>query len=61
MVLESYRHPAVGALAPAQPVVVVGQVAVRVVAHKPGAAGNLLTETNEDRRTQTEEIRRISQ
>lgn len=49
MVPESYRHPAVGALAPPQPVVVVGQVAVRVVAHKPGAAGDLLMETNQDR------------
>lgn len=41
----SYRHPTVGALAPSQPVVVVGQMAVGVVAHKPRAVGNLLMET----------------
>lgn len=39
----SYRCPAVGALAPSQPVVVVGEVAVRVVPHKPSRVGYLLT------------------
>lgn len=43
----SYRYPTVVALAPSKSVVVVGKVAVWVVAHKPGIVGHLLMETNE--------------
>lgn len=45
--LYSYRYPTVAALAPSQSVVVVGQMAVWVVPHKPGSVGHLLMEINE--------------
>lgn len=43
----SYRCPTVVACCPSQPVVVVSQMAVGVVPHKPGGVGQLLMETNE--------------
>jgi hypothetical protein len=43
----SYHYPVVAAGIPSQPVVVVGQMAVWVVPHKPRGVGHLLMETNE--------------
>ena len=37
----SYRDPAVGARVPSQPVVVVGEMTVWIVSHKPWCAGHL--------------------
>lgn len=54
----SYRGPAVGARVPSQPVVVVGQMAVWIVSHKPWCAGHLLMETNETKTRMRNESRR---
>lgn len=54
----SYRGPAVGARVPSQPVVVVGQMAVWIVSHKPRCAGHLLMETNETKTRMRNESQR---
>lgn len=54
----SYRDPAVGARVPSQPVVVVGEMTVWIVSHKPWCAGHLLMETNETKTRMRNELKR---